>query len=124
MLFDRTSEGLAAATRYSGIRHKTIANNIANVDTPGYRALDVSFREQLSDFMRMQNSHSGAEPLLPPTVRFMTDLNSRRPRIDGNTVSIDQQLAMLSQNAIYHNACLELLHSKFRILKTAITLNT
>lgn len=123
MLFDKTSEGLVAAAHYAGIRHKAIANNIANVDTPGYKALDISFREQLVDFMRMQNSRRTG-PMEPPSVVFTPDLNSLRPGINGNTVNIDQQLTMLSQNAIYNNVCLQLLRSKYRILKAAISPNS
>lgn len=121
MLFDKTLAGLAAATHYAGMRHKVIANNIANVDTPGYKALDLSFGEQLGDFMRPRKRGSKARPALPPTLTFARDSNSLRPRIDRNTVSIDRELAKLSQNAIFHNACLQLLNSKHRILKSALS---
>lgn len=121
MLFDKTSAGLAAAAHYAGMRHKVIANNIANVDTPGYKALELSFGEQLGDFMRSRGRGSKASPLSAPTLMFAHDLNSLRPRIDRNTVSIDQELVKLSQNAIYHNACLQLLNSKHRILKSALS---
>lgn len=118
MLFDKTSEGITAAVHYAGLRHKIIANNIANVDTPGYKALDISFREQLDGFMK-RGSRAG--PPGPPMLMFARDPNSLSPRIDRNTVSIDQELAKLSQNAIFHNACLQLLNSKNRILKSALS---
>ncbi len=118
MLFDRTSAGLAAAIHYAGLRHKIIANNIANVDTPGYKALDMSFREQLNDFMK-RGSRAGSPG--PPMLIFTHDPNSLSPRMDRNTVSIDQELTKLSQNAIFHNACLQLLKSKNRILKSALS---
>ena len=121
MLFGKTEQALEAATHYSGLRHKVVANNIANVDTPGYKAVDISFKEQLGDVIRAQEKGFGASSLREPTLSFIPDLNSRRPSIDGNTVNIDQQLTMLSQNAIYHNACVQLLNSKFRILKTALS---
>lgn len=123
MLFDKTSEALVGASHYAGIRHKVIANNIANVDTPGYRAMDISFGDQLADIMRTPNSR-GMESMAPPSMIFTQDLNGQRPSINGNTVSIDQQLTMLSQNAIYNNACLQLLRSKYRILKAAISPNS
>ncbi len=147
MLFDKTSEGLTVAVHYAGLRHKIIANNIANLDTPGYKALDISFGEQLEDFMgregskaqRIRNnasfiahrqsssytSRSMFRPasLPPPTLRLTPDLSSLRPRMDGNTVSVDQEQVKLSQNAIFHNTCLQLLRSKFRILKLAISGN-
>ncbi|MFC1718822.1 flagellar basal body rod protein FlgB [Candidatus Poribacteria bacterium] len=118
MLFDKTSEALTAATHYAGLRHKIIANNIANVDTPDYKALDISFRQQLEDFME-RGSRAG--PPGPPMLMFAHDLNGPGPRMDHNTVSIDQELTKLSQNAIFHNVCLQLLNSKNRILKSALT---
>ena len=123
MIFDKTAETLTAAVHYAGIRHKVTANNIANVDTPGYKAMDVSFREQLADFMSAQKSGSMPIPPAPPTLVLAPDLDSTRPRIDYNTVNIDQELAKLSQNTIFHNTCLQLLSSKFRILKYAISGN-
>ena len=120
MLFDRTTNGLIAAVHYAGLRHRVIANNISNVDTPGYKALDISFKEQLDDFMKKQKPGSGSVPLPPPTLVLDADLSSHKPRIDGNTVNIDQELAKLSQNTILHNTYLQLLNSRFRILNSAI----
>ncbi len=130
MLFDKTTQGLTAAVHYAGLRHKVIANNIANVDTPGYKALELSFKEQMEGLLRGRNSRAkavlprpGISSLPPPTVILAPDPNGRRPRIDRNTVSLDQELTKLSQNTIFHNTCLQLLNSKFRILKTAISGN-
>lgn len=122
MLFDKTTQGLTAAGHYSSLRHKVVANNIANVDTPGYKALDISFGQQLDDLITAGKNESRSPE--DPTTILIPDLNGRRPSIDGNTVNIDQQLTMLSQNAIYHNACMQLLNSKFRILKTALSPNS
>ena len=147
MLFDRTVDGLTAVVHYAGLRHKTIANNIANLDTPGYKALDISFREQLRDLMETPNgreqrvrhsvssttrnpssphalrSISRSVSLMPPTVMFAPDANALRPRIDSNTVNIDQELIKVSQNSILHNSCLQLLRGKFRTLRSAISGN-
>lgn len=130
MRFDKTTEGLTALVHYAGLRHKIIANNIANVDTPGYKASDISFREQLENFMNMQKPGLSTvlrkkkmSSLLPPTLILAPDIDNRRPRIDLNTVNIDQELTKLSQNTILHNTCLQLLNSKLRILKSAISGN-
>ena len=137
MLFDRTIEGLSAAAYYLGLRHEVIANNIANVDTPGYKALDISFKDQLKDSMKTtvskeqraksegldaRNSIPRAVSLAPPTLVQLSG-DSQRPRIDRNTVDIDRELVKLSQNTILHNTYLQLLNSKFRILKSAISGN-
>ena len=128
MLFDRTTEGLTAAVYYTGLRHRVIANNIANADTPGYEALDISFRQQLEDFMKVQradNSRFGScSRILPsPTPVLTSGSSSQRPRMDRNTVDIDRELSKLSQNTILHNTYLQILNSRFRTLKSAISGN-
>ena len=117
MLFDRTTLGLTAAAYYAGLRHKAIANNIANADTPGYKALDISFRSQLEDAIKGKGS------LPPPTLVFDSGSPIGGNRKDLNTVNIDQELADLSQNTILHNTYLQILITKFRILKSAISGN-
>ena len=129
MLFDKTIEGLAGATYYAGLRHKIIANNIANVETPGYRGMDISFRKQLEYLVKMASDGkqvrggSGVDRRPPPTLVFTSDPTSQRHSINHNTVSIDQELVKLAQNTILHNTCLQLLSSKFRMLKYAISGN-
>jgi len=129
VLFDKTIEGLAGATYYAGLRHKIIANNIANVETPGYRSMDISFREQLEYLVKMASDRkqvrggSGVDRRPPPTLIFASDPTSQRHSINRNTVSIDQELVKLSQNTILHNTYLQLLNSKFRMIKYAISGN-
>ncbi|MBD3182262.1 flagellar basal body rod protein FlgB [Candidatus Poribacteria bacterium] len=123
MLFDKFTEGLTLATYYSGLRHKVIANNISNSETPGYKALDISFQEQLEDFMESGNTNSGKISPDPPKLILRPDMSSYKMRIDGNTVSLDQEMTKLSQNTILHNTYLQLLNSRFRILKAAISEN-
>jgi len=132
VLFDKTTKGIEGAVYYAGIRHKVIANNIANMDTPGYKALDISFRDQLEYLLETEENGISASRVVrdlsstgtvsppPPTVMFAPDINSLWPRMDRNTVNIDQELTKLSQNAILHNTCLQLLKSKFGILKSVI----
>ena len=100
-------------------------HNIANVDTPNYKALDISFRDQLECLLETRRrgdtgmrSVSHSPP--PPTLVQSPDLYSLWPRIDRNTVNIDKELARLSQNTILHNTYLQLLKSKFGTLKDVI----
>ena len=123
MLFDKTIDGLTAAVYYAGLRHKVIAHNIANADTPGYKASNISFREQLEDFMKSRERGSAPVSLAPPTLFFVPDPTSYEPKIDNNTVNLDQELTKLSQNTILHNTYLQLLSNKFKLIKSAISEN-
>jgi len=127
MLFDKTTKGLSAATYYTGLRHKVIANNIANLDTPNYKSIDITFTDQLKAFMKTQERGSkqssfGVLPL--PTTILSPYQSDQRPRIELNTVDIDQEQVKLAQNTILHNTFIQLLSSKLRILKASISGNT
>ncbi len=124
MLFDITVEGLTAATYYSGLRHKVIANNIANLNTPNYKALDIVFRDQLKAFIKSKSENRSSVYSLPPPTTILAEYQSdQRPNIELNTVDIDQEQVKLAQNTILHNSYLQLLGSKFRILRTSISGN-
>lgn len=124
MLFDVTIEGLTAGTYYSGLRHKVIANNIANLNTPNYKALDIVFKDQLKAYIKSKSeNHSSVYSLTPPTTILAPYQSDQRPNIELNTVDIDQEQIKLAQNTILHNTFLQLLGSKFRILRTSISGN-
>lgn len=126
MLFDKTTHLLTASIYYSGIRHKVISNNIANINTPNYKALDITFRDQLELFAKSLE-HGGENKnittLHPPTTILAPYLSDQRPSVELNTVDIDQEQVKLAQNTLFHNSCLQLLGSKFRIIKTSISGN-
>ncbi len=126
MLFDKTTHLLTAGIYYSGIRHKVISNNIANINTPNYKALDITFREQLKLFsksLERGNGHNNISSLQPPTTILTPYLSDQRPSIELNTVDIDQEQVKLAQNTLFHNSCLQLLGSKLRIIKASISGN-
>lgn len=124
MLFDVTVEGLSAATYYAGLRHKVIANNIANLSTPNYKALDIVFKDQLKAFIKSKSENRSSVHQLPPPTTILAPYQSdQRPNIELNTVDIDQEQVKLAQNTILHNSFLQLLSSKFRILRTSISGN-
>jgi flagellar basal-body rod protein FlgB len=125
MCFDKTMNLLSAGIYYSGLRHKVIANNIANINTPNYKAMDITFKEQLALCAKSSSAEGvtiGSLP--PPTSIYSTYLSDQRPSIDLNTVDIDQEQVKLAQNTLFHNSCLQLLTSKLRIIKAGITGNT
>lgn len=127
MLFDRTINGLTAGVYYTGLRHKVIANNIANIDTPNYKAMDIVFTKQLEKVIRSSNANGksfSVSSLPSPTSVLAPYQSDQRPKIELNTVDIDQEQAKMTQNTLLHNTYLQLLSSKFRILRASISGNT
>lgn len=100
---------LKSALDLSVTRHRAISQNVANVNTPGYKRFSVEFSNSLNltmgDGFRMTRTHpahmaeGGAE--WPKPVVKMDDMIGRN---DGNNVDIDVEMAMLAENAIWYQA--------------------
>ena len=112
----------------SSVRQNVISNNIANVNTPGFKKSEVSFEEQLQKAlngnvlpMTLTNDHHIA------TVKDSTDLspnihtvNNTTLRIDGNNVDIDEEMACLAKNNIYYQAVAQQMSKYLSNIKSAI----
>lgn len=117
---EHLTRGLAFATR----RHEVIAGNLANLETPGYKARDLAFEDHLRPLLQAAPADSPVG-LLPvgrgarhARLVFAAD---GAPRPDGNDVNLDRQMARLAQNTLFHNALVQLLTSQFTAMKQAIS---
>lgn len=104
----------------SALRHEAIAANIANVETPGFRRLEVSpdFAEELRACMQNGGRRDRIDALQPSLVQ---DANARSVRPDGNTVEIERELIAMTRNSIEHDFLGTLVSNNFKQLKLAIT---
>jgi flagellar basal-body rod protein FlgB len=122
----------AAALDVRGRRTELIANNLANADTPGYKARDIDFREAMArasgekatqgvHLTTTQPGHLGgtasADAATSPDLKYRTPL---APALDGNTVDTQLEQAAFAENAVRYQATLTFLNNKFRGLMTAI----
>lgn len=130
---DRTLWALESALRGVSARHETILNNLANLETPGYRRQDVVFRDELrraltyNDKLQPVRTH---ERHLTPAIPALGSGNVLQPRritspgtplrADGNTVSPDQEMALLSANALEEQALIRLAAGRLAALRTVI----
>ncbi|MGC3979867.1 MAG: flagellar basal body rod protein FlgB [Steroidobacteraceae bacterium] len=131
------------ALKVSALRSEVLAANMANADTPGYKAQDVDFKTALA---ATQSNVSGSLPLAAAhTTHASSQTGSAQgthialsanstdgtaamkyrvplaPSLDGNTVDSQVEQANFAQNAIRYQASLSFLNGKFRSLMTAIT---
>lgn len=117
VLFDPTSQLLSQMIQGTALRHRVLAANLANAETPGYEAQDVTFSAVLDNAQR-NGAPDGAAPVRVETaVTADGDTSVRR---DGNTVDLDRQMVMLAQNTQWHNAMLQMIAGRFATLRTAI----
>ncbi|MEW9108584.1 MAG: flagellar basal body rod protein FlgB [Cytobacillus gottheilii] len=124
-LFSGTISTIEGALNYSSLKQKVISQNIANVDTPGYKAKDVSFKDTLNQAM------AGAQKAYRTDSRhydFKTNASangivSQRNvsyNESGNSVDIDKEMSDLATNQIYYNALVDRMSGKLSSLQNVL----
>jgi len=114
-------DSLRLAMDDAAIRHQAIASNIANVNTPGYRRMDVSssFEQAYSDALtRLSNGETVSEL---PEAKIETAAVQGPVRPDGNTVQLEQEMVNMAQNSAKYEFAGQMLAQKYQGLKLAIT---
>jgi len=103
----------------TALRQQAIASNIANLETPGYRRVDLSanFTEELKRAVASGNSEqiAGLRPMLA------LDPTAVAVNRDGNNVQLEKELLSLSQNSLAHAVETHLVTSGLLKLRAAIT---
>jgi flagellar basal-body rod protein FlgB len=101
------------------VRHEGIAANLANVQTPGYKRVDLApgFRQELSKAVAAGNA--AAVGHLRPSLAVDQTAVSLRP--DGNTVQVENELLKLSQNSAEHALELQMITGSLLRMRLAIT---
>lgn len=107
---------LARLTDATQLRHQVLAQNVSNVNTPGYRRLDVRFDEALAE--QLANSGPGSANSIRPEVVEDHVTPARR---DGNNVEIDLEMMRLNKNTLLGNTYLQLLATKISMMKRAVS---
>jgi flagellar basal-body rod protein FlgB len=102
------------------MRHRVIADNIANVETPGFRRSDVSFGEQLRRALSSSDPDSAEQRIRELQPEIVQD-DSSPVGPDGNNVSIDKEMSELTKNNLQYETLVQLLSLKSGMVKTAIT---
>ncbi|NLH48760.1 MAG: flagellar basal body rod protein FlgB [Myxococcales bacterium] len=127
---DPTLSFLKRSMDVQQFRTEVIAGNLANVDTPGYKSMDVDFARALEDARGMV---SGELNLERTNVRHIGTSDSEFPtevkeevdkgsiRVDGNTVNQDEELQKLADSQMYYTASITAITKKLKAISEAIT---
>jgi flagellar basal-body rod protein FlgB len=103
----------------SALRHEAIASNLANIETPNYKRLDVapSFESQLSQAVATKDvpQISGLQPELGIDSQAVTG------RTDGNTVQLETEMVKLDENTVEHSVETQLVGAELMKMRLAIT---
>jgi len=104
----------------TNFRHQVISSNIANVDTPGYKAKDVKFDQILGSEMNLtvtNQRHLGGGESGTSSEITTEDAQSW---VDKNTVELDMEVSKMTENAMLYQAGVSLLATKISMFKKAL----
>ncbi|HEX3765005.1 MAG TPA: flagellar basal body protein [Kofleriaceae bacterium] len=114
-----TVDTLQAAMTYHRERHTVLAGNIANLDTPGYRPVDLE-RRTAGDPAELAVTHEGhiATAATPDVVTSFDD-GGRLQGGDGNAVSLERELSKIDANRARYSTSAELVSRRLAVLRYA-----
>ncbi|MER3416540.1 MAG: flagellar basal body rod protein FlgB [Gemmataceae bacterium] len=96
------------------LRHRVLADNIANINTPGYLRKYVTFEQSLARALSSSGNPYASKPAV------LTD-HATPGRVDGNNVDLDEEIGRLSKNALLYQLYMQILASRVATTRTAIT---
>ncbi len=112
------------AVQHATARQAEIAKNVANADTPGYRARDVQpFEDHLqgTGAMRAKTTRDGHLPGLDPQERFFVTVDQNaEPAPNGNSVSIETEILKSSEVSQSHGLAVAVYKTSLDLMRTAL----
>lgn len=107
---------LEAGIKAEGLRQKAIANNIANLETPGYRRIDVKFEELLAKVLNSPGT------INPGEIEAQIYQPQETPvKSNGNDVNLEVEVGQMVKNSLRHKAYVRLLQKKYKQMELAMS---
>ena len=113
-------ESLRRQMTKSVARQVAAAGNLANLDTPGFKAVEPSFADALDGQLAMMAAGKGGAKAPQDEAPRIREIENATARRDGNTVEMDRELLTLSRAAGDFSAAQTALAAKFRLVRYAI----
>ena len=110
-MIDSTGSAIYAALNGLAARQRVIADNVANIETPGYIAGRVSFEDSLRSAIAGQD---------PGATSVVTTRSSDPVNVNGNNVSLDNEVVSLTDTDLRYQLMVQALNQKFGLLRAAI----
>ncbi|PIT99179.1 MAG: flagellar basal body rod protein FlgB [Bdellovibrionales bacterium CG10_big_fil_rev_8_21_14_0_10_45_34] len=130
-LYDKTIDGLSRSLDLRLARHGVTTSNIANAETPGYKAKKVDFEAELKQALDLDGLGPNRITDAGPMRDHQTELLSVKPDVydnpdaevspDGNSVNLEREMVELAENNLLYQTSVELMRKKLGQLKYAIS---
>ncbi|OQW50234.1 MAG: flagellar basal-body rod protein FlgB [Proteobacteria bacterium SG_bin7] len=125
-IFDKTMGALNRSIDLRLNRQNIINSNIANAETPGYKAKVVDFEDALAKAIATDERFAKTNPgaisdqigAVKPDVYDNPNINITN---DGNTVDMEKEMAALAENTVLYKAAVQLINKKLAQMKYAVT---
>jgi flagellar basal-body rod protein FlgB len=111
MLDDIASVSITTALSGLSAEQRAIANNIANIETPNYRATHVSFQDSLASAI------SGGDPA---DTQFTTQISTETPGQNGNNVDLDTETVDATKTQMQYQLMSTAMTNKFGLIDTVL----
>ena len=129
-IFNQTISLLEKSLDLRSLNQRVLASNVANMDTPNYKAVELAVSEEMNRekqpdrSLALVRTHTNHLPIKYKATNQVRLKAAAAPdfslRGDGNTVDIDQTMGKLAKNTLLYNAAAQLISNKFNGLKNAI----
>jgi flagellar basal-body rod protein FlgB len=110
-------ELLESGLKAEALRQKAVANNLANLQTPGYRRLEVRFEELLDKAIE-----SGEEIDLEELEAELYQPKNTAVKLNGNDVNLEGEIGEMVKNTLRQKAFIRILHKKYSQIDNAINI--
>ena len=129
-LFRNTISLLERSLNIRSLQHRVLSSNIANMDTPNYKAVELAVAEEINGSqdsapsIQLVQTQPGHFPLKHDPTDHVKLKAAKPPefslRGDGNTVDLDRTMGKLAENTLLYKTAAQLISQKFSGLKSAI----
>jgi flagellar basal-body rod protein FlgB len=116
---DKMFPVLEGLLTWTSKRQQVLSDNVANLDTPGYRARDFSFAEQLSALAMTTTSASHITPLEDTASAHVYEVDGQE-KPNGNNVDLERETTEITRNGVQYTTLVQYLNQKIKTLRSAI----
>lgn len=112
--------GVEELLSWTSKRQQALSANIANLDTPGYRAKDYNFEQELATIDLSATSSKHIAPLDETNHSQLYEVDTKM-KLNGNNVDLEREMKEITKNALQYITLVQYLNQKIKTLRTAIT---
>jgi len=110
---------LKSGLDYTSLNHRLISDNIANADTPNYKATRLNFDDYYEQAKRALDK--GSKQQMPDVKEFIYRDESTTMRLDGNNVDPEKEMVELARNGLAYSTLIELVNRRGAYMLLAVT---